>query len=919
MHDTPGGMNPRDVPTLPDSGEAEDQPLRLGHFDIVGRLGAGGMGMVFAGRDTLLDRRVALKLLHPNSDRGHVALARLFREAQALAKLSPPNVVTVYEVGMAGEDPFVAMELVEGATLLAWLQQPRSVGEVLDVFIAVGHGLAAVHALGLVHRDFKPSNVLIDRRGVPKLGDFGLVTTSDAPSTGPGPTDTTSLQTLTQTGSLLGTPAYMAPEQRLGGSVDARADQYSFAKSLLEALPDPAPAALHPILARALADDPADRYPAMAPLLEALARVRRGNRARWIAAGATFALLAALGIAWGFGRAQSASDPCPRPTDRRAQVWCPPRRAALQAHLNAIDPKLGAQRFTVAAGLLDRGGERWLDQRVDACQAAHANRESGELFDRRISCLDRALLEIDDTAAVLEHTTDRAALDNAIRADVGLPALDDCADVAALLELVPRPTNPVDRIEADAVTREVVAISVLLRTGGIKDTHLADRATAAVARARKLGDPDTLARALQTLAGVHRELGADQPVIDTLREAITQASTAHDDRLVSELWTTLLAMLGTQRRVDEARTLLPAAEAALARSKSSTQVFVNFLDSKAIVLSVAGDAPGALAALATAAQSLDAAGAASPASPLHALSITIKIRIATTQSGAGQRAEAVKGFREAIPLAVAHYGADQLIVMRMHFNFAVTLRRMGDNATALAEFREAARIGEARLVSSPALAELLFAVGSTQVALGKQDEAIPMLKRSVDMARSTLPAGDPRLADSLSPLAAAYVDTEHYAEAKQILDEVIAILEKRTGKPDEKIAIAYSNRGQWALNTHHCADAWPDLDRALAIYEDLKQRSDAYDVLYLRAECQLDTSQWSAALGTTERTLAAHDASPEQHAEAQFNHGKALWNLGRRAEAATDVRAARDAMKRDELDTDGAELATKWLAAHGLK
>jgi len=416
---------------------------------------------------------------------------------------------------------------------------------------------------------------------------------------------------------------------------------------------------------------------------------------------------------------------------------------------------------------------------------------------------------------------------------------------------------------------------------------------------------------------VQRELGADQPVIDTLREAITQASTAHDDRLVSELWTTLLAMLGTQRRVDEARTLLPAAEAALARSKSSTQLFVNFLDSKAIVLSVAGDAPGALAALATAAQSLDAAGAASPASPLHALSITIKVRIATTHTGAGQWAEAVKGYREAIPLAVAHYGADQLIVMRMHFNFGVTLRRMGDNAAALAEFREAARIGEARLVASPALAELLFAVGSTQVALGKQGEAIPMLKRSVDMARSTLPPADPRLADSLSPLAAAYVDTEHYAEAKQILDEVIAILEKRTGKPDEKIAIAYSNRGQWALDTHHCADAWPDLDRALAIYVELKQSSDAYDVLYLRAECQLETRQWAAAAATTERTLAGKDASPTQHAEALFDHGKALWNLGRRAEGSADVRAARDAMKHDELDTDGAELATKWLAAHG--
>jgi serine/threonine protein kinase len=385
---------------------------------------------------------------------------------------------------MAGDDPFIAMELVEGHTLLAWIHAQRTWREVLDMFIAVGHGLAAVHALGLVHRDFKPSNVLIDGRGVPKLGDFGLVTSVDERATALGSADPVARQTLTQSGSVLGTPAYMAPEQRLGACVDQRADQYSFAKSLFEALPDGAPAALQPILARAVADEPNDRFPAMEPLLDALARVRRGHRARWIAAGSTVAVLAAVAIAWGFGRAQSAVEPCVRPTDGLAKVWSPVRRAALGAHLNAIDPALGPQRFTIAAGTLDRGGERWLDQRVDTCRAARASRESGELVDRRMSCLDRALLEIDDTAAVLERTIDRATLDNAMKAAIALPTLDDCADVTALLELLPRPTNPVQRAEADALAREAVAIDVALRTGGIKATNVSARAHAAVARAR---------------------------------------------------------------------------------------------------------------------------------------------------------------------------------------------------------------------------------------------------------------------------------------------------------------------------------------------------------------------------------------------------------------------------------------------------
>jgi tetratricopeptide (TPR) repeat protein len=255
--------------------------------------------------------------------------------------------------------------------------------------------------------------------------------------------------------------------------------------------------------------------------------------------------------------------------------------------------------------------------------------------------------------------------------------------------------------------------------------------------------------------------------------------------------------------------------------------------------------------------------------------------------------------------------------MQMHFNLAVTLRRMGDNAGALAEFREAARIGEARLVPSPSLAELMFAVGSTQVALGKQEDAIPTLRRAVDMDRATLPPGDPRLADALSPLAAALIDTDHYAEAKPILDEVIAILEKRGSEPDEKLAIAYSNRTDWAGQTDHCDQAWSDFDRAVAIYQSLKMTSDSYDVLSARAECQLDTKQWSAAIATTERLLAARDASPEQHTQALLDHGKALCDQGRRTEGTAEIRAAADAMKRNKLGPEGAELATKWLAAHG--
>lgn len=909
-------MDPRNAPTLPDDGTESDQPSRLGHFEIVGRLGSGGMGMVFEGRDTVLDRRVALKLLHPGRNASSSAPARLLREAQALAKLSHPNVVTVFEVGVAGADRFIAMELVEGETLRTWMNQSNTWRQVLDVFLAVGHGLAAVHALGLVHRDFKPSNVLIDNRGVPKLGDFGLVTAIGERATTSGDSDSTSAQTLTQSGAVLGTPAYMAPEQQLGAVVDPRADQYSFAKSLKEALPATAPAPLQPILARALSAEPADRYPAMEPLLDALARIRRGNRARWFAAGSTVAALAVVTVAWSLGRAQSAVDPCPRPTDRLDSVWSPGRRGALQAHLTEIDPALGARRFAAAAGVLDRGGERWLDQHVDACQAARASEQSGELLDRRMSCLDRALLEIDETAGVLERATDRATLDDAMRATLGLPALDDCADVAALRELLPRPTNPVQRTEADALTKESVAIDVAQRTGGIKGTDVAARAQAAVARARTLGDPETLARTLRSLAGIQSELEAGAPLVDTQREAITQASAAHDDRLVAELWTAQLVTLVKLDKAGDARTLLPAAEAALARARATTDLFVSFLDSKSQVLARTGDVPGALAILADAAHRLDDAGAASPTSPLHPLAVSIAARTATTYAVAGEWDKAATGLRAAIQLANAQYGPDHPAVMRLHFNLGVVYRRTEDNKAALVEFREAARIGDARLVPSPSLANLILAVGSTQVAMGTVADAVPALQRAVTMARTTLPPGDARLAESLSVLASAYLDLQRWDDAKPVLDETISILEGRADKPDEALAVAYSNRAEWAVHTHHCSTSWSDLDRAFAIYQDLQRPSEAYDVLYSRAECELDANIWAAAISTTGRILAASDASRSQHVFASFDHGKALYHSGRRAEGIAEVRAARDAFAAEHLSIDGADVAAQWLAQY---
>jgi tRNA A-37 threonylcarbamoyl transferase component Bud32 len=213
---------------------------RVGRYRVLEVVGAGAMGTVYAAHDPDLDRRVALKILRSNA-RGDQLRARLSREAKAMARLSHPNVITVYDVGTLGAQLFVAMEFVAGGTLREWLtQRPRGWAEVLSVLVRAGRGLACAHAAGLVHRDFKPDNVLVGDDGRVRVTDFGLARAlrDEQPATGRegDPLEDLLETTITRTGTLVGTPAYMAPEQLRGEPAAARADTFSFCVTLYEAL-----------------------------------------------------------------------------------------------------------------------------------------------------------------------------------------------------------------------------------------------------------------------------------------------------------------------------------------------------------------------------------------------------------------------------------------------------------------------------------------------------------------------------------------------------------------------------------------------------------------------------------------------------------------------------------------------------------
>ncbi|MCA9708302.1 MAG: serine/threonine protein kinase [Myxococcales bacterium] len=282
-------------------------PVRVGRFVVLRRVGHGGMGVVYAAHDPELDRKVAVKLVDDGGGDGSgptEAHRELLREARAAAALTHPNVVTVYEVGLEGDAVFLAMEYVDGPTLRRWLEPPgdRRWREVVGMFVAAGRGLAAAHRAGLVHRDFKPDNVLIGADGRPRVADFGLARPAPRDRTEPGDgSEPAGEGTFT---SVAGTPRYMAPEQHDGQGIGPASDQFAFCVALYEGLygqppfpissvvdrldalerPLPAPPSrgvprsLWRVLRRGLAQEPAQRWPGMAELLEALEAVGRRRR-----------------------------------------------------------------------------------------------------------------------------------------------------------------------------------------------------------------------------------------------------------------------------------------------------------------------------------------------------------------------------------------------------------------------------------------------------------------------------------------------------------------------------------------------------------------------------------------------------------------------------------------------------------------
>ncbi len=399
--DRQGGVSHADtLPSGTAEGAAPGRGSLVGRYVVLEPIGAGGMGVVYSAYDPILERKVALKLVRGDGAPGALdeVKVRLLREGKSIAQLSHPNIVAVHDMGTFHGEVFIAMELVEGGTLKQWLREgPRSWQQVLEKFRAAGLGLSAAHRGKLVHRDFKPENVLLGTDGRVRVTDFGLVRSSDftpLPVTlSPEPRALASpeAELVTRSGAMVGTPAYMSPEQHAGRGAEPLSDQFSFCVALWEALfgvrPYPPPGAtadwrlveppkdspvppwLKRAVLRGLSLAPQERYPSMDQLLAALAadpgRVRR--RRLGLAAGALFVLAATAGTAW---LVSTRSERLCKGLDQPVHAsWNAASQGSIRAAFAATGSGDTAAAFDLARRGLDAYWKAWASMRTEACEA----------------------------------------------------------------------------------------------------------------------------------------------------------------------------------------------------------------------------------------------------------------------------------------------------------------------------------------------------------------------------------------------------------------------------------------------------------------------------------------------------------------------------------------------------------------------
>ncbi|MBK8262227.1 MAG: serine/threonine protein kinase [Nannocystis sp.] len=831
-------------------------PLKIGRFAILSVLGQGGMGIVFSGFDEELDRRVAIKLVRRQADDELRYRERTLREAQALARLSHPNVVHVYEVGEHGGQVFVAMEFIHGQTLRQWLNEaPRPWHEVLAMFIQAGRGLAAAHAAGLVHRDFKPQNVLVGRDGRARVLDFGLASRSDAELAAPessaalrrdlSTVDLLSVE-LTATGMTLGTPAYMSPEQHERGTIDARSDQFSFCVALYEGLfgerpfiggthkeiaaavvrgdvnEPPAgsrvPSAVRRAILRGLAPTPGDRWPSMDALLAQLERRPAHRRVYLIAALGLLLASAAIAaaIAWPRGAVT-----CGGGAELSEAAWGRAQRAAVERAILGSGLAYAADTWTRVDAELSRYISEWAALYGEGCRTRQRGEISDDLHDRQVACLGQRRQGFVALVDVLTRA-DATAVQSAVDAVGGLQSLTRCGDLAALqsdVELTPDPQL------VPAIERERDALA---RARALRDTRVLDAAgrelDGVVERARALAFAPLLIDALHQQGVVRKRLGEHDRAEASLIEAYQRADELGQGLARVEVTAELVEVVGYhQARPGEALVWALIGEAAARGQGGADEARARLLNSVGMVL---------------AAQE--------------------------------RREEARERYLESL---------------------------------AIHE-----RTGAA---ASPERARVLNNLGHTFYADDALDEAAASYQRALAIYEAVLGDRHPDVAGPLNNLGNVAVSrgrragadaaqaSAHYAAARGYYERALAIYESAHGREHQLVAFPLLNLGDIDFIEGRYSDADARYARALAI------RAARYDAAHPLLASPLSNLGLTAlkageparARGLLARALAIREQSasnPLELAENRFALARALWDAASPAEETADRERARE-------------------------
>ncbi|MFT3696961.1 MAG: serine/threonine-protein kinase [Kofleriaceae bacterium] len=519
------------------NGSARTKLERLGRYSITEPIASGGMGFVYSAYDPELDRKVALKVVHPRRSHNPGSHARLLKEARALARLDHPNVVKVHDVFSEAEQIVVVMELVEGSTLADWEKaEVRTWRDAIAVYAQAGEGLAAAHALDIVHRDFKPANAIIGPDGRVRVLDFGLAQmVGNEVDLG----DPTSSGAITQTipGAVMGTPAYSAPEQLAGETVTAASDQFSFCVALHRVIEGCAPFSgesvdelvaaiktqspttskrdlptwLRELVARGLAADPDRRHPSMRALLRELTRARGVKR--WWKPAAIVGLVATTAVTNVAMRSDAPAAPCS--FNEVAAIWNPFTRARTIVTIQGLSTPYAREVAAQVLPALDKRASAIGVTERNVCLAHHDGASSDLLFDRETACLDQRRSELQAALDVVGQLSS-LSVSGAVDVVNGLHDSAECGNSALIGDGELPAVEERASVRAD---REVITRSAALRRAGRYDDAKREVGSA-IATARSLKYQPVLAEALLELGRIQTATNGHQDSIRVLSEAL---------------------------------------------------------------------------------------------------------------------------------------------------------------------------------------------------------------------------------------------------------------------------------------------------------------------------------------------------------------------------------------------------------------